>query len=143
LVTFDADLEGDPVDILKLLDAMKDGVDLVCGWRRRRWADQPFLRRYPSIVASWILSRATGVELNDFGCGLKAIRADKARGRALARGDHRILPAVLGVPSEKVREVEVGFRPRPYGYSKYGVGRFLTVPFSILRVVYLRCMNRG
>ncbi|RMG75069.1 MAG: glycosyltransferase, partial [Nitrospirae bacterium] len=74
IVTMDGDLQNDPADIPRLLQAIDD-CDLVSGWRKDR-KDPFFTRRLPSMIANWLISKVTGVELHDYGCSLKAYRRD-------------------------------------------------------------------
>src|SRR6202142_1638115 len=67
--TMDGDLQNDPTDIPKLLEAIKE-YDLVSGWRKKR--QDNFSRTFPSKIANWLISNVTGVRLHDYGCSLKA-----------------------------------------------------------------------
>src|SRR5436853_4464474 len=79
IVTIDADLQNDPADIGALLGKMSEGYDVVSGWRERR--QDPFLnRRMPSMAANRLISWVTGVRLHDYGCSLKAYRAEVLQG---------------------------------------------------------------
>src|SRR3970282_1622329 len=74
IVTLDGDLQNDPADIPKLLELIET-VDLVSGWRADR--KDPFVsRRFPSMLANWLISLTTGIRLHDYGCTLKAYRRD-------------------------------------------------------------------
>ncbi len=76
IVTSDGDLQNDPRDIESMVQKLdREGFDIVAGWRRRR-QDTFVNRRLPSIIANWIISRATGVALHDYGCSLKVFRAE-------------------------------------------------------------------
>lgn len=67
VITLDADLQNDPEDIPNLLQKLEEGYDIVSGWRKDR--KDPFLsRKVPSMIANWIISKVTGVELHDYGC---------------------------------------------------------------------------
>src|SRR5262245_31495047 len=81
VVTSDGDLQNDPADIPKLLAKLDEGFDIVCGWRKER--KDPLSRRLPSFFANRIISRSTGVHLHDYGCSLKAIRADVVKNMRL------------------------------------------------------------
>ena len=76
IVTLDADLQNDPVDIPLLLAEMeKNDYAVVSGWRKDR--KDPFInRRLPSMIANGLISYITGVRLHDYGCTLKAYRRD-------------------------------------------------------------------
>ena len=75
VVTADGDLQNDPADIAAMADAIDEGYDIVCGWRKDR-KDKLVTRRVPSVLANKLISWATGVELHDYGCSLKVFRAE-------------------------------------------------------------------
>jgi glycosyltransferase involved in cell wall biosynthesis len=137
IVALDADRENDPADIPKVLAALTDGYDLVSGWRTERWAQAALSRRLPSIAANALISRITGVRLHDYGCTLKAYRGDLARGLRLYGEMHRFVPAIAAEQGARITEVEVGFRPRTSGASKYGVGRGLRTLLDLITVKFL------
>jgi len=137
VVALDADGENDPADIPKLLDAFKDGCDMVSGWRTGRWADAAWSRRLPSIAANSLISRITGVRLHDYGCTLKAYRGDLARGLRLYGEMHRFVPAIAAEQGARIGEIEVNFRPRTSGSSKYGIGRTLRTLLDLVTVKFL------
>lgn len=128
VLTLDGDLQNDPADFPKLLAELHDPIRVVSGWRRRR-QDGFLLRTLPSLVANWMIARATGIPARDTGCCLKAYRAEVVRGASLPKGMHRFLPAVLGVRAEEFVEVEVSHRSRQWGQSHYGLSRL----FAVLR----------
>jgi glycosyltransferase involved in cell wall biosynthesis len=79
VVTSDGDLQNDPLDIPLLVDRLeRDDLDMVCGWRKER--HDPLSKRVPSFFANRLISWATGVRLHDYGCSLKAMRGEVARG---------------------------------------------------------------
>jgi len=93
VVTADGDLQNDPADIPRMAAIIDEGYDIVCGWRRDR-KDTFVTRRIPSMIANKLISWATGVDLHDYGCSLKVLRAEvvkplrlygEMRGRAPAR----------------------------------------------------------
>ena len=136
IITMDADLQNDPEDIPRLLEKMEEGYDIVSGWRKDR--KDPFLsRKLPSMIANWIISKVTGVELHDYGCTLKAYKADIAKRYRLYGDMHRFLPALAKRFGAKVTEIPVRHHPRIYGKSKYGIGRTIRVILDIFLVKFL------
>ncbi len=117
VVTLDADLQNDPRDIPRLLEALA-GHDAVCGWRVAR--RDPWAKRVASRVANRVRQRFTGDGVHDTGCMLKAFRRDALAPLPLYRGMHRFLPALLRLEGFRVGEVPVRHRPRRAGRSKYG-----------------------
>ncbi|MEJ7554138.1 MAG: glycosyltransferase family 2 protein, partial [Aquificaceae bacterium] len=136
IITLDADLQNDPEDIPMLLQKLEEGYDIVSGWRKDR--KDPFLsRRLPSMIANWIISKVTGVELHDYGCTLKAYRADIIKRLELYGDMHRFLPALTKRLGAKITEIPVRHHPRLYGKSKYGIGRTVRVILDIFLVKFL------
>ena len=137
VVALDADGENDPADLPRLIDKLGEGFDLVSGWRTGRWRDSPLTRRFPSIVANKLISRMTGVALHDYGCTLKAYRGELARSLMLYGEMHRFVPAIAAEQGARIAEIEVNFRPRRTGTSKYGPGRIVRTILDLLTVRFL------
>jgi glycosyltransferase involved in cell wall biosynthesis len=135
-VAIDADNQNDPADIPRLLAKMDEGFDVVSGWRRKR-KDKLITRRFPSIVANKLLSAVTGVRLKDYGCSLKAYRAEYIDAVDLYGEMHRFIPAYAHMVGAKVAEIEVNHRPRTKGTSKYGLSRVLKVLLDLITVKFL------
>jgi glycosyltransferase involved in cell wall biosynthesis len=136
VVTIDGDLQNDPKDIPKLVSYIGDGYDIVNGWRKKR--QDPFLiRRFPSIIANWLISRVTGVKLRDYGSGLKAYKADVVKNINIYGEMHRFIPAVANWYGVKIKEVETIHHPRLRGKSKYGISRTLMVILDLITVKFL------
>jgi glycosyltransferase involved in cell wall biosynthesis len=136
IVTADGDRQNDPRDIPALVDRLDAGFDIVCGWRRDR--KDPFLtRRLPSQIANRLISWATGVRLNDYGCSLKAFRAEVVKPLRLYGEMHRFLPALASEQGVRIAEEPVNHRPRTEGRSKYGLSRTIRVVLDLLTVKFL------
>ncbi|MDM7915683.1 MAG: glycosyltransferase family 2 protein, partial [Candidatus Eisenbacteria bacterium] len=118
IVTLDADLQNDPADIPRLLDALRD-ADAVCGIRAER--RDTWVRRASSRIANRIRDGVTGDHVTDTGCGLKAFRAEFLREIKMYRGLHRFLPTLLRQEGARVVEIPVAHRRRTSGRSKYGI----------------------
>jgi glycosyltransferase involved in cell wall biosynthesis len=136
IVTSDGDLQNDPRDIPALVESLERGADIVCGWRRDR-KDTFLTRRVPSMLANRLISRATGVNLHDYGCSLKAFRAEVVKPLRLYGEMHRFIPAIASEIGVRVTEQEVNHRPRLHGTSKYGLSRTIRVVLDLLTVKYL------
>lgn len=136
IVTMDADLQNDPADIPRLLATLEEGWDVVSGWRRDRQDDE-LTRILPSRIANRIISYTTQVQLHDYGCGIKAYRAEIARSLKLYGEMHRFLPAIAGDLGARVTEIEVRHRARTRGRSKYGLSRTVRVLLDLLTVKFL------
>jgi glycosyltransferase involved in cell wall biosynthesis len=142
VVTLDADLQNDPADIPKLLELMKQGNDVVSGWRKDR--KDPFInRRLPSILANALISKITGVHLHDYGCTLKAYRREVMQNVHLYGEMHRFIPALANWVGGKVTEVPVNHQARQFGTSKYGIARTFKVVLDLFTVKFLLQYSKG
>jgi glycosyltransferase involved in cell wall biosynthesis len=121
IVTMDGDLQNDPSDIPLLLEKMNEGYDIVSGWRINR--KDRFLRIFVSKIANAIISLTTGVRLHDYGCSLKAYRAECIKSLKAYGEMHRFFPALASMTGARVAEVPVKHYRRNYGASKYGFDR--------------------
>ena len=137
IVPLDADLENDPADIPKLVAKLDEGYDIVSGWRQDRWANQRFTRRFTSQAANALISKVSGVELHDYGCTLKAYRADIIKGVRLYGEMHRFIPALASWQGAAITEIPVHYQPRRFGTSKYGLERVLKVVLDLVTLKFL------
>lgn len=136
-ITLDADLQNDPADIPLLLETIEQGYDLVSGWRKER-QDDAVTRLLPSKIANWIIGKVTGVQLHDYGCSLKAYRAEVVADMNLYGELHRFLPALAFIEGAKITEIPVRHHARQYGKSKYGLGRTFRVLMDLLTVWFMK-----
>jgi glycosyltransferase involved in cell wall biosynthesis len=140
IVSMDGDLQNDPKDIATLLRKLDDGYDVVSGWRVHR-QESFWWRRLPSQVANWLISKTTGIHLHDYGCTLKAYRAEVIKELRLYGEMHRFIPALLAGNGARIAEIPVEHHPRMYGQSKYGISRTLRVLFDLVTVKFcLSCL---
>lgn len=135
IVPMDGDLQNDPADIALLLEKIEEGYDVVSGWRRDR--KDNVVRRLPSRLANRLIGRVTGVRLHDYGCTLKAYRAEVVEETRLYGEMHRFLPALAYQAGARITEIPVRHHPRVAGKSKYGLGRTLKVLLDLLTVKFL------
>jgi glycosyltransferase involved in cell wall biosynthesis len=136
VVTLDGDLQNDPADIPRLIAKLKEGYDLVNGWRVDR-QDRTITRRLPSALANRLISFATRLKLHDYGCPIKVYRGSLARSIRLYGEMHRFIPALASDLGAAIVEVPVGHRPRLRGKSKYGLGRTPRVLLDLVTVKFL------
>lgn len=144
VVTLDADLQNDPADIPRLIHELENGgpnrkgFDVVCGWRKDR-KDNALVRNLPSRVANRLIRKATGVNIQDTGCSLKAFRSWVAHSFELYGELHRFLPMMAAINGATVSEIEVAHSQRYSGVSKYSaLGRIPRVLADLVTIVYLR-----
>jgi glycosyltransferase involved in cell wall biosynthesis len=135
IVSMDGDMQNDPSDIESLLKTLDDGYDVVSGWRVHR-QEGFWLRRLPSRMANWLISRITGIHLHDYGCTLKAYRADVVKELRLYGEMHRFIPALIGGNGARIAELPVQHHARRHGRSKYGLSRTLRVIFDLMTVKF-------
>ena len=136
IVTSDGDLQNDPADIPALIEMIERGHDIACGWRKDR-KDKFLSRRLPSMMANWLISVSTGVHLHDYGCSLKAFRAEVVKPLKLYGEMHRFLPAIASEQGVSIAERVVNHRARQHGHSKYGISRTIRVILDLLTVKFL------
>lgn len=136
VVTLDGDLQNDPNEIPAMIAKLEEGYDLVAGWRKHR-QDKFLSRRLPSLIANWIISRSTNVRLHDYGCTLKVMTGEVARGIRLYGEMHRFIPALAGEMGARIAEVPVNHRARRFGTSKYGISRTIRVVLDLITVKFL------
>lgn len=136
IIPMDGDLQNDPTDIVRLVDKINEGFDVVSGWRRER-KDTFVTRKIPSMLANALISRLTGVHLHDYGCTLKAYRREVLDGINLYGEMHRFVPALASQVGAKVTELPVNHFPRLHGVSKYGISRTLRVILDLMTVKFL------
>ena len=135
IIPIDGDCQNDPADIGLLLEKIDEGYDVVSGWRQDR-QDGP-MRRIPSRIANWLIGRVTGVRLHDYGCTLKAYRAEVVAETRLYGDMHRFLPALASMAGADIVEVPVRHHPRTRGKSKYGLRRTFGVILDLVTVKFL------
>jgi len=121
LVFLDADLQNPPSEIPKLVSKLQEGYDVVSGWRQHR--QDSLVRTLPSRFANALISRVSGVYLNDYGCTLKAYRREVLENVRLYGEMHRFIPAYAAWAGAKIVEMPVEHRARIAGKSKYGLNR--------------------
>jgi glycosyltransferase involved in cell wall biosynthesis len=136
IIPIDADLQNDPEDIPRLLEKMDEGYDVVSGWRKNR-QDAAIRRNFLSRQANRLISKVSGVHLHDYGCSLKAYRADVLQNVRLYGEMHRFIPIYASFAGARITEIPVAHHPRTHGESKYGMERTLKVMLDLLVVRFL------
>lgn len=134
IVTMDADLQDDPTEIPNLIEKLKDGYDLVSGWKKKR--HDPFIKKFTSKIFNFFTSVSSGIKLHDFNCGLKAYRRDCAKSLTVYGEMHRYLPALAHWDGFRVAEVPVKHHARKYGKTKFGASRFVKGYLDLLTVLF-------
>ena len=136
LIAIDADLQNDPEDIPALVDKLEQGFDVVSGWRKDR-QDHAIRRNFVSHVANRLISWISGVQLNDYGCTLKAYRRDVIKDVRLYGEMHRFIPIYAAWQGARVTEIPVRHHPRAHGTSNYGLERVIKVVLDLIFVKFM------
>ena len=137
IVTMDADLQDDPEEIPRLLEALGRDYDLVSGWKKNR--RDPLSKTLPSKLFNRVTSMVAGIRLHDFNCGLKAYRREVAEDAIpyLYGELYRYLPAIAHWAGYRVGEIPVRHHPRQFGRSKFGAGRLLNGFLDLLTITFV------
>jgi glycosyltransferase involved in cell wall biosynthesis len=136
IIPLDGDGQNDPKDIPRIVAKLDEGFDVCSGWRKDR-QDNAIQRNLPSIMANKLISTVSGVKLHDFGCSLKAYRAEVIKGVRLYGEMHRFLPIYAKWHGARITELPVGHHARKTGHSKYGLERVLKVVMDLLTVRFM------
>ena len=138
IATIDADLQDDPADVLRCVEALGPGVHAVNGWRLRRQDD--FVKRVSSKVGNGVRRWVLGGPVKDAGTGIRVFRREVLAAWLPFEGMHRYFGELAQMRGFHVVEVGVGHRPRHAGHAKYGVGNRLGR--GIVDVLAVRWMQR-
>ncbi|MEN9470251.1 MAG: Dodecaprenyl-phosphate galacturonate synthase [Verrucomicrobiota bacterium] len=136
IIPLDGDGQNDPEDIPRIVAKLDEGYEVCSGWRKDR-QDNALQRNIPSIFANKLISTVSGVELHDFGCSLKAYRAEVIKGVRLYGEMHRFLPIYAKWHGARITELPVNHHARKTGHSKYGLERVLKVVMDLLTVRFM------
>lgn len=135
IITMDADLQDDPDEIPRFLQALDQGWDLVSGWKKDR--HDPFSKTLPSRFFNLVTGRISGLRLHDFNCGFKAYRREIFNSVDLYGELHRYVPVLAHALGYRVTEIPVRHHARQFGKSKYGMARYLRGFLDLLTVVMI------
>ncbi len=134
VVTMDADLQDDPAEIPRFLAKMAEGYDVVSGWKQVR--HDPWHKTIPSKAFNWLVSKMSGVQLDDHNCGFKSYRREIFDEIDLYGERHRFVPVLAAAQGWRVGQIAVEHHARQFGQSKYGVSRLIK-GFLDLMTIYL------
>jgi glycosyltransferase involved in cell wall biosynthesis len=136
IIAMDGDLQHDPYEIPLFIKRIDEGYDIASGWRVRR-GDNYMMRRFPSKIANWLLAKASGITLHDFGTTYKAYRREVLEGVRLYGDMHRFVPAVCARLGAKIIEVPIKNVRRPAGRSNYGITRTFRVAMDLVTLRFI------
>jgi glycosyltransferase involved in cell wall biosynthesis len=138
IITMDADLQDSPDEIPELYNLIiNEDFDLVSGWKKKRY-DSVFAKNLPSKLFNWAARKTSGVQLNDFNCGLKAYKNVVVKNIEVSGEMHRYIPVLaknagFGNIGEKV----VQHQARKYGVTKFGMNRFINGFLDLITIWFL------
>ncbi len=130
--TMDSDLQDNPKEIGSFIRKLKEGFDLVSGWKKKRY--DPAGKKIASRLFNFVTSLFFKIKLHDFNCGFKAYKVEVVREIDVYGEMHRYVPVLAAAKGFKVTEIEVEHRPREHGKSKFGRERFFRGFFDLLTV---------
>ena len=125
IITMDADLQDNPEEIPQLYNMiLNQGFDLVSGWKKVRY-DSKIFKNFPSKIFNWAARKTSGVQLNDFNCGLKAYKKEVVKNIKVTGEMHRYIPVLASNAGfTNIGEKIVKHQARKYGSTKFGAERF-------------------
>lgn len=137
IITMDADLQDSPDEIPELYRMIvEDGFDLVSGWKKKR--HDPLSKTIPTKLYNAATRRVTGTKLHDMNCGLKSYRKDVIKSIEVYGEMHRYIPAMAKWAGfTNIGEKVVEHRKRAYGYSKFGIERFINGFLDLLSITFM------
>ena len=135
IVTLDADLQNDPRDLPKFLDALKN-YDCVCGTRvATRGEGDTVVKVISSRIANWVRNKLSGENISDAGCCYRAFKRECVKDLKFFKGMHRFMPTLIRMEGFTVTEIPISSNPRFAGQSHYGVWDRLFASFYDLLAV--------
>ena len=136
IITLDADLQDDPAEIPKLIQALNtSNFDIISGWKKDR--KDPLSKRFPSKIFNIITRLLSGIKIHDFNCGLKIYKRKVVKSIEVYGGMHRYIPVIAKQRGFITSEKLVNHRSRKFGETKYGGSRFLHGFFDLLTILFL------
>lgn len=137
IATLDADLQDDPFEIPAMLQQLKERqLDLVSGWKKVR--HDPLVKTIPSRFFNKVTSLFTGIDLNDFNCGLKVYRREVIEHIHLYGELHRYIPFLAKLEGyDRIEEKVVKHHARKYGETKFGISRFMHGFLDLLTLLFV------
>ena len=138
VITMDADMQDSPDEIPALRDMIVNGgFDLVSGWKKKRF-DNTLTKNIPSKLFNAVARKCSGIQLNDFNCGLKAYKNKVVKSIDVYGEMHRYIPILAkGSGYKKIGEKVVEHRARKYGVTKFGWQRFVNGFLDLATILFL------
>jgi glycosyltransferase involved in cell wall biosynthesis len=137
IITMDADLQDSPDEIPELFRRIKEEkFDIISGWKKKRY--DPITKTIPTKLFNAATRKMSGIQLNDFNCGLKAYRSDVVKTIEVYGEMHRYIPVIAKWAGFKnIGEQVVEHRARKYGVTKFGMSRFVNGFLDLLSIFFV------
>lgn len=137
VVTMDADLQDDPNEVPEMVQMLKDGDDLVSGWKQKRY--DPISKTVPSKFFNFVTRKAAGINLHDFNCGLKAYKSEVVKNIYVYGELHRYIPMLAKREGfTRISEKVVTHHARKYGSTKFGLSRFMNGFLDLVTLLFVQ-----
>lgn len=142
VITMDADLQDSPDEIPALYQMVKEqDYDLVSGWKQKRF--DPISKTIPTKLYNAATRKLSGVQLNDFNCGLKAYKKEVVKTLRLYGEMHRYIPVQAKWNGfTKIGEKVVQHQARKYGVTKFGLERFIFGFLDLLSISFVQAFGK-
>jgi glycosyltransferase involved in cell wall biosynthesis len=141
VITLDADLQDDPVEIPRFIEKINEGYDLAAGWKKHR--RDPITKTIPSKIFNFVTSHTFRLKLHDYNCGFKAYRKEVIKSINIYGELHRYIPALAKSKGFKICEIPITHHKRKFGRSKYGMERFTRGFLDLLTVTMITKYERS
>ncbi len=137
IITMDADLQDSPDEIPELYRRIKEeSYDVISGWKKKRY--DPITKTIPTKLFNAATRKMSGIQLNDFNCGLKAYRNDVVKTIEVYGEMHRYIPVLAKWAGfSKIGEQVVEHRARKYGVTKFGLSRFINGFLDLMSIFFV------
>jgi glycosyltransferase involved in cell wall biosynthesis len=138
VITLDADLQDSPEEIPQLIKNLNEGgYDLISGWKKKRF-DSILFKNLPSKLFNWAARRVSGINLNDFNCGIKVYRNEVIKNIDVYGEMHRYIPLLAAQEGfNKIGEQIVQHQARKFGYTKFGADRFFKGFLDLITIWFI------
>jgi glycosyltransferase involved in cell wall biosynthesis len=143
IITMDADLQDSPDEIPELYRLItEENYDLISGWKKKRY-DSVVAKNIPSKLFNWAARKTSGVQLNDFNCGLKAYKNVVIKNIEVSGEMHRYIPVLAkNAGFSNIGEKIVIHQARKYGSSKFGMSRFINGFLDLITIWFLSTFGK-
>lgn len=136
--TMDADLQDSPDELPAMYKRLFDEkLDLISGWKKKRY--DPLSKTIPTKLFNFATRKVSGINnLHDFNCGLKVYRSEVVKSIEVYGEMHRYIPVIAKWAGfKRIEEQVVEHRARKYGYTKFGLERFVNGFLDLISIYFV------